>query len=57
MELSFDKDVVEPGEEVTISVKTEPKSCVALRAVDKSIELLKGAENLEKTVSEIHSNV
>ena len=57
MQLSFDKDVVEPGEEVTISVKTEPKSCVALRAVDKSIELLKEAEDLEKTVSEIHSNV
>ena len=54
MELSFDKDVVKPGEEVTLSVKTEPKSCVAIRSVDKSVELLKETEDLENTVSVIH---
>lgn len=44
LSLNFDKNVYEPGENVSINILTQPNSTVALYVIDKSVELL-GNEN------------
>lgn len=49
--MKFDKDVVEPGNQVKLEVKADPGSMVNIVAVDKSILLLGNANDI--TVSNV----
>jgi hypothetical protein len=40
LEIGFDKEMVKPGDLVSIKLKTKPNSLVALSIIDKSLEVL-----------------
>lgn len=44
--MKFDKEVVEPGNQVKLEVKADPGSLVNIVAVDKSILLLGNANDI-----------
>lgn len=48
--MSFDRNETKPGETCSLTVKADPKSYVGLLAVDQSVLLLSGGNDISEDV-------